>query len=411
MGIIKKYMQCRRVIIIFLLLFIIVAVRGISALYVEKTGSQNFLLQKIIEGITIQSANYDDKWSTEYPYQRNALEAYSNRVSAWEDSLSAYCTSSFPFRDSIHSVISWYRSNLVKCELNDNAGDYGQAAYVAEAASNVIAFSQFCSEEGIPMVYFSTPCMDSIQYYEGNTDEIANWNIVNRSITLLKGIKSGEVDARCIGEKGVAEGHSFQFDASQHWFPADALYAAKMIADALNSDYGFQFTEGMFESENYYDILAENAPIAEEIQKNCGYMFSYPIPFNHGSYHMSYAEDEQVYDGSFSDTFLRSPDAWNLEGGAYHNMTTITNSLIFDIKNELPECNGNKKILVIGDSFNWPLSAYLSQGVGEIVILHNASFTGSIETYIKCLEPDIVLMVYNDAEFYEVYTQEAFYLQ
>ena len=66
---------------------------------------------------------------------------------------------------------------------------------------------------------------------------------------------------------------------------------------------------------------------------------------------------------------------------------------------------------MIGDSFDWPLCAYLAMGVEQLTFLHNASFTGSILSYIDATSPDAVLICYNDAEFHEVYTEEAYYLE
>ena len=33
-----------------------------------------------------------------------------------------------------------------------------------------------------------------------------------------------------------------------------------------------------------------------------------------------------------------------------------------------------KKVLVIGGSFNWPVSAYFSLGIRDVAVIHNASF-------------------------------------
>lgn len=73
--------------------------------------------------------------------------------------------------------------------------------------------------------------------------------------------------------------------------------------------------------------------------------------------------------------------------------------------------NRGKKILIIGDSFNWILSSYLSSDIEYIDVIHNASFSDSIRKYIENTNPDMVMIIYNDAEFVNIYTEEAFDFQ
>ena len=50
---------------------------------------------------------------------------------------------------------------------------------------------------------------------------------------------------------------------------------------------------------------------------------------------------------------------------------------------ETRETNKGKKILIIGDSFNWSTSSYLSIGVEDITVIHNVSFTRRLMSYIR----------------------------
>ena len=73
--------------------------------------------------------------------------------------------------------------------------------------------------------------------------------------------------------------------------------------------------------------------------------------------------------------------------------------------------NVGKKILIIGDSFNWILADYLITDIEYLDVIHNATFTESIQSYICKTKPDMVLIIYNDAEFVEIHTTDAYDFQ
>ena len=211
-------------------------------------------------------------------------------------------------------------------------------------------------------------------------------------------------------ENIIDEDYEFTFDASSHWMPVDALFGAKTVAQVLNDEYGWDFDISIYNNENYKNLLDDYPTFQENIKNTLGYDYYFPIPLYDNQFKIEYAE-QPFSSGNFQEAFLKAPDEWDYSSGAYHDMFKLSNSLIYEIHNETVINNKGKRILVIGDSFNWPLSAYLSLGVEDLTIIHNASFTGSLETYIQKNNPDFVIMIYNDAEFYPVYTEDAYYLK
>lgn len=201
-----------------------------------------------------------------------------------------------------------------------------------------------------------------------------------------------------------------RFDPSDHWFPENALHCAGIIAQELNEVYSFEFDLSDFDRNAYYDLLGEYPEQLQLIEQKCGYRYSLPVPYKEYDLKCTHAETD-ICEGSFIDVMITNPGKWNVASGVYHGMLNFSNSLMYDIMNYSVETNPGKSILVIGDFFNWPVSMYLSVGVGRIIFVHNASFTGSMLAYVKSLDPDIVIMVYNDAEFYNIYTEDAFYLK
>lgn len=86
----------------------------------------------------------------------------------------------------------------------------------------------------------------------------------------------------------------------------------------------------------------------------------------------------------------------------------VSNSTLHEFHNLNTQNNKGKRILIIGDSYNWILSDYLIADIEYIDVIHNASYSESIRGYIEKTKPDMVLVIYNDAEFVEIYTQQAF---
>ena len=72
---------------------------------------------------------------------------------------------------------------------------------------------------------------------------------------------------------------------------------------------------------------------------------------------------------------------YNLEGGTYHDIFRISNSLVFEINNY--DAVDDKEVLIIGDSFNWLVSLYLSLGIKKVTVVRNASFTGSLISHMN----------------------------
>lgn len=385
-----------------LVLTMIIAVR----IYPDgQTG--NRLLNILLKRITIQTVIEEDTWSLKYPYENSASfrSAYAEKCAAVKKSLESYCTVSFPGSERINLLVNGLKENVYHYNIDEISGIYENIAYVEQYADNVIAFRNTLQQKGYPFLYVQTPTEGSIQYYQGTTLQGDSLVIPERSYAFINMLEEENVNVIPIARDCP---DNISFDASLHWMPENALSCAVLIAEELNTSYNFSIDMDVYSPDRFYDLLSLHPEQKDRILENCGYDFSIPVPANDGSYKIVYAEDT-AWEGGFLDAVLHPADTWDLEGGPYHNAFRIFNSLIFEITNE--NASEDKKILVIGDSFNWPVSAYLSLGVKNITIIHNASFTGSLLSYIEKMNPDVVLMVYNDAEFSEIFTKDAFYLQ
>ena len=203
----------------------------------------------------------------------------------------------------------------------------------------------------------------------------------------------------------------FSYDVSNHWYPENALKITRRIAEELNSNFGFSFHLADFDSASYVDCLEDYPQIRDQIQKNCGYSYSYPVPKQQHQYTVTHAEQEK-WTGAFIDAISRPVEQWNTAEIAYHNSYRLNNTLMYEIENHTARTNQDRTILVIGDSFDWPICAYLAGGVGRLIIINNETFTGSMRSYVQTISPDIVMIAYNDSQFFdESYLEEAFHFE
>lgn len=363
------------------------------------------LVTHLLEHVTIQAVVEDDRWSSEYPFNETYVDHYLSSLSRGKRAIESYCTTSFPGGGIINEIVSGYKDRVINYHVSSIPSIDDNQQYILGCVSNVIEFKNELNSLGFPFFYVQTPSEAGINYYD-DVDLVGNaLNIAERSYCLTSSLENNGVDVVNIA-RDYSEG--ITYDASAHWKPTDGLKCADIIATKLVDDYYFDIDLSVFDDNYFYDYTKDYQEFKNTVKDSLGYDFILPCPNYTTNIKRIYAEDTEN-EGAFENVIFSELDEWNFEGGAYHNVFTISNSLINSLHNENAVCD--KKVLIIGDSFNWPVGSYLSLTCKDVTIIHNASFTGSLINYIKTTRPDIVIMVYNDAEFYECYTQDAYYLK
>jgi len=80
----------------------------------------------------------------------------------------------------------------------------------------------------------------------------------------------------------------------------------------------------------------------------------------------------------------------------------VRNDALVEIDNLQPDHNEDKKILLLYDSFSWPMMSYLATDIAEIDAIHVPEFTGSLRTYIEQTQPDLVIMLVTPKNITEI---------
>lgn len=280
---------------------------------------------------------------------------------------------------------------------------------IAEIADSVQDFSTYLDKQGIGFVYMNTGskvCPYDKQLPSG-ANEHTNEN-ADKLIDALKGRNVNTLDFRdCMIQDGLDWYQSY-YITDHHWKTTTALWAAGVMAQYLNDNFGFDFDQKFFDAtqydiETYSDYFLGGQGRIVTLS-NCGLedydkilpkfdtSFSLIIPSQgidmQGSYQdvlFCKEEFEKIAKYSKKD-YYRKKDAYS--------MTQLTNEPYSEVKNLNPENNRDKKILLIYDSFSWYSASYLATDVSEIVTIHPASFTGSVRTLVDEMKPDVVVMAY-----------------
>lgn len=356
-------------------------------------------------GISVPGSKYilyDLNTTIEFPgkpkEETEQQSRYSALIERLQYKLEAYTTSAMIFNQQINKLVGKLDQRMLNIPTT-----YSNLRFISTPYENVREFATILEEKEIPFLYVSTPCRDSVLSRMGEKEMYEN-ELAERSWLLLQNLREAGVPTLDLAEDLAAAGLT-NYDVTNHWFPESALYSAKVIAETLNG-YGFSFHPEQFESDNTWDFLGDNPALTDAIETQFGYHYSLPVPNAADGLTFTLSHEGAEYTGVFEEVYLRMPEEVN--GNAYHKCSRVSNSTLYQFHNPGCEDNAGKKLLIIGDSFNWLLSSYLSVDIEWIDVIHNASFGTSILQHIEETDPDMVLIIYNDAEFVEVYTEAAF---
>ena len=350
-----------------------------------------------------QNASIDFTWKSylkeEASNDINTIQRYKYIVEGMEGSIEEFCTSAFPYSDKIKNIADVYKNDVLNNSLSATVGGKTDAEYAQEAAKYVNSFYDYLQEKDIPLVYIQLPEKERILAYSQQTDypsaELALEDLFarQREKSNVEYINMGDF---------TEELATFSLDASNHWFPKDALTTTSIIAMYLNEKHGFEFDKKVYNIENYKNVFQEVNGLNKKIKEDFKYDYQLLVPKKSETYNVEIDKEEKVV-GNFEDALLVDSSIWDSRTDtnsaiAYHATWRLNNGNYIDIVNTSGTNNEDKKILILGDSFSWPISAYLSQDVGEIVAFHPRYCSADVKAVINEYQPDIVLWMYSEVQ-------------
>jgi hypothetical protein len=189
--------------------------------------------------------------------------------------------------------------------------------------------------------------------------------------------------------------HSLFYKTDHHWQAKTSIWAGQIISKKLNELYGFDLNLELLDTNNFVEKLAgkwrgsmaEKAILLYEKEN----FYTYSPKYATDIYWILYADNLFQSSGSF-DSLYHFYTSIIEDKGAYG---AAYPGLSFSQNNDLP--NG-KKILLIGDSYNMPLSKFLALVFKEVI--YNGSRPNLLDDYLAN-KPDVVVIGFSNWGIFE----------
>lgn len=294
----------------------------------------------------------------------------------------------------------------------------GQITYAVKAKSvnlavrKTIVLADELEAMQIPFLYVQAPFKQPSNNAEGfvplqelpiNTNDYANKN----ADTFLEGLQGEGINTYDMRpefwQSGMSQNQLF-FNTDHHWTIQGAFYGTGLLEKHLNENYGFSIDEKYRNVENYDFKTFKDfyiGSMGRRVGKLYGGLddFTLITPKFATDYTLLEREgiSEVAFEGNFEDAILNKTfldtkaDLTTNRYAAYHGDNS---ELVFE--NHLQD---KGRILLIKDSFGIPVYSFLSLGVKEVRAIDVRLFEKDLTEYIKEVNPDLVIMMYNADSF------------
>lgn len=445
----SKYFAAACLGIIGIFFFSIMGRFAVEQIVVKKLGTINSFTTAIffdvpelnrLPGKTQKNVPVD--WQKQYPFTgANGqaeifwLKKYQAKAVSVEKKIQDWTGKFLLGRTTLTSLAEDYRKML--CWTLDGAGKTDEDAFflqngfltfyqhrvkekeLVRIADSVAEFQGWLAERKIPFLYVNMGSkvnpqdkqMTVVQQWEEFTNENGD--------ALLAELAKRQIDSLDMRQEMHRAGldwYASYYKYDHHWKTQTGMWAAGILAERLNRDYGFHYDRKYFEPQNY---LADSYPwkgnqwraLYKTSGRNCdsedytyflprfATQFSISVPTRgidrQGEYKDTLIDRQAVAD---SRSYTEEEMASKLD--AYFNATWHNDALGI-IKNQQTVHNP-KKILMLQDSFSFYLSTYLACDTAELDLIYSRTYDGSIRAYIEKMQPDMVIVLYCEQNIEEI---------
>ena len=337
------------------------------------------------------------------------------RVTEAIDIFEALIVEQTPFHDKFIEVYGASLIAMGKKTLPDPNYNYlyktkeGQITYLVneretEAFSEKItALKESLEKENIPFLYVQAPfkLMDD----KDITPLEFNYSTENTN-TFLKALEENNVSTldlrpyfRTLKEEGAPISSLF-YNTDHHWTIESSLYATSIIAHTLVEEYNVDLNLPLL-SKDSFTFETKDKSFIGSLGRRTGKVYAGTDSFT--LVLPSYETDIVVYEtdygittekrGPFSESvlvksYLEDKSLTSNRYAAYHG----DNEELAFINNK----NEGGKVLIIKDSFGLPVYSFMSLSAREVRAIDPRLYKGSISSYAKMYNPDIVIFLYNE---------------
>lgn len=415
------------VISVFLLL--ILGQFVIKNVFIEIFHMDNFITDMSVTGGS--DGMIEVEWEGLYPFEKEE-EVHQNetgttvnpvlaKVNSLIDVIDMYSSDYLPFKEYV-KVPSGLFDRLIDNRMVDTDNIYlrtGNGGLIvrspfyqefseeeldtSELVSNVAELRDYLAESGIDFMYVQSPVKED--KYDTEYVETYGLSYENQlADSLLCGLKKEDIDVldlREVMNKAGMNCYDAFFNTDNHWNIETAFWATGVIAEKLNSQYGFQFDTEVFHMDNYEKKVYENwvqGTIGRGVTLvNTPYDdISVLVPKFETSLNIKIPNLNMDRSGTFLETMI-NPVPFERRSTVYHgayDAFAYSKPPVTEVTNYLEKNNNEKSILLLRESFAGPVITYMSLGIEKLYAVTPEGFTGSIESYIRQVQPDMVIILY-----------------
>ena len=297
---------------------------------------------------------------------------------------------------------------------------------IEEIADSVSEFGEYLKNQDIPLIYANAGtdvCPYDKQIYNTfleNSNENAD--------ALTTALRERGVDTIDFREEMQKEGidwytDGFYYRTDHHWTNLAGLWAAGILAQKMNDDYGFSFDSKYFNSSEYDIAHYPNYWLGYRgrkvtLAKTDLDDFDMIIPAFSTDFNVEVPEKGISISGDYKTSIIEMEDFQ--EVGTYswyeylnkisaYECTTTALTTEVTIHNNQKTNNDGKRILILRDSYANYLMSYRAGDGDEPMAL--GAFPGSIHTFVEEYKPDMVIILHysNSITPIDWATQKHFY--
>lgn len=329
----------------------------------------------------------------DYSKQNDFLAKYEYVSSNIEKMFRDVTTTYVLCAGEIKTLMDMYKSRIIHTDSVEIVLYEGEAAdNVTSAAEAVIDLSDWLSGIGVRLVYTQLPSRLRYDLKYADISENISETQIKKANEIVKILNENGVGV-CDLSKSEELIRNMTFDESNHWSSEDALAATYIIDDYFEKN-GIISQEDL---ERFHGISFVNALDDKEVL----YEYYLPVPspeFEYEGYEVI-VNEKDTYTGDFVKAVLKDQTLWDDDNGAYHDLWRQKNGDTLNIRNS--NAIRHERLLVLGDSFSWPITAYMSLMYDNVDYINPQSYPGLVRGYIEINEPDVVLIAFSDVQAYD----------
>ena len=394
--------------IIIISILVIMAIYSFGSKVLNKFYNNN---DSSVKSVTINFAKQYPFENKKVENQKSLIEKYESKINTIKEKIENVTSKdligyekmielSYAYNDLIKFNLVSNNSSDARIELDDdNYSRIVSKQDVSTCVNKIDSLKNFLDSQKIDFLYVQAPYKIPENYqlpliYKDYTNENMN-EFLNKI--------NGKVDYIDLRENLISDNLDHLklfFKTDHHWLPETGLWATNVISNYINEKYNLSLKtdnilKDKFNYETYPNMYLGSDGRYVSLKNAKPDDFTMITPNYETDFEISIPNLNLNKKGSYSDTLI---DWSKLKYGNYYKISQYTSYLygdkpLIEIKNNL--VNNDKKILVIRDSFSEVVLPFLALENEYVSAIDLRQFNGSLYSYIKDYQPNLVLILYN----------------